>query len=257
MTQAVFLTDPASAAEAASAGSLVLAGREGHHAADVRRLRRGESVDVVDGEGRRLRCTVSEVSRAQVVLAVLDVHREPAPTPRLTVAQALVKHDAADRALSSMTEVGVDEVLPWTAERSVVTWDDSRVPRALARWRATVAEAAKQSRRAWVPRVPDPATTAGLLERVRAADVALLLDRDAPAPLADVDIDAASDVLLVVGPEGGLSPHETAALTEAGARPVHLGPTVLRSATAGAVAAAVLLSRSRRWMTRQPEASAG
>lgn len=257
MTEPVFLTDPASAADAASARSLVLAGREGHHAADVRRLRRGEAVDVVDGEGLRLQCTVREVDRGQVVLDVVDAWHEPAPTPRLTVAQALVKHDAADRALSSMTEVGVDEVLPWSAERSIVTWDDTRVPRALARWRAAVAEAAKQSRRAWVPRVPEPATTLGLSERVRAADLALLLDRDAPAPLAGVAVDDASDILVVVGPEGGLTPRETALLTESGALPVHLGPTVLRSATAGAVAAAVLLSRSQRWMTRQPQASAG
>jgi 16S rRNA (uracil1498-N3)-methyltransferase len=87
--------------------------------------------------------------------------------------------------------------------------------------------------------------------------VALVLDRDGSAPLADVAVDDASDILLVVGPEGGLTPRETAVLTDAGARPVHLGPTVLRSATAGAVAAAVLLSRSQRWMTRQHEASAG
>lgn len=257
MTHPVFLADRRTAADAASAGSLVLTGREGHHAADVRRLRRGEAVDVVDGEGLRLRCTVSDLGRAQVVLDVQQVRREPAPTPRLTVAQALVKHDAADRALTSMTEVGIDEVLPWAAERSIVTWDDTRAPRALARWRTTVAEAAKQSRRAWVPAVASPTTTAGLVERVRAADVALLLDRDASAPLADVAVDHVSDVVLVVGPEGGLTPEEASVLTEAGAQPVHLGPTVLRSATAGAVALAVLLSRSQRWMARQPEASAG
>ena len=257
MTQPVFLADPASAAAAASAGTLVLTGREGHHAADVRRLRRGESVDVVDGEGLRLQCCVCDVSRAQVVLDVVRVQRETAPTPRVTVAQALVKHEAADRALSSMTEVGVDEVLPWSAARSIVTWDDTRVQRALARWQAAVAESAKQSRRAWVPRVPAPVTTADLVERVRAADVALVLDRDAADPLAGVTLDDSSHVLVVVGPEGGLTAQETAVLAGAGARPVHLGPTVLRSATAGAVAAAVLLSRSQRWMTRQPQASAG
>jgi 16S rRNA (uracil1498-N3)-methyltransferase len=257
VTRPVFLCDPDVAREAQSQGVLVLGGREGHHAADVRRLRRGEEVDVVDGHGLRLRCTVTDLGRGQVVLDVRDAVREPVATPRVTVAQALIKHDAADRALSAMTEVGVDEVLPWSAERSVVTWDAARQQRALARWRADVAEAAKQSRRSWVPVVPAPVTTAELANRVGEADVALLLDREAPEPLPDDHVRHACDVLVVVGPEGGMTERDVTLLTEVGARPVHLGPTVLRSATAGAVAAAVVLSRTGRWLSGQAEVPAG
>lgn len=236
--------------------TVVLSGREGHHAADVRRLRPGERVDVSDGAGRRLGCRVVSVARGEVRLDVVSRTIEPPPEPRVEVAQALIKQEAAERALAAMTEVGVDAVLPWTASRSVVTWDDERVERGVRRWRAAVTEAAKQSRRAWVPEVSTPVGTDELASRVRQADLALLLDADADRSLASVGVGAAG-ILLVVGPEGGVNEQETAALTQAGALPVHLGPTVLRSATAATVAAAVLLSRTPRWRPRAQEAPAG
>jgi 16S rRNA (uracil1498-N3)-methyltransferase len=236
--------------------TLVLSGREGHHAADVRRLRPGERVDVSDGVGSRLRCRVVAAARSEVRLEVVSRRSEPPAVPRVEVAQALIKQDAAERALAAMTEVGVDAVLPWTARRSVVTWDGERVERGVRRWRAAVTEAAKQSRRAWVPEVSTPVSTDELVHRVGQVDRALLLDVDAEDSLARVEVGATS-ILLVVGPEGGLTEHESAALVAAGALPVHLGPTVLRSATAATVAAAVLLSRTPRWRSRAQEAPAG
>lgn len=237
--------------------TIVLAGREGHHAADVRRLHPGEPVDVSDGRGLRLRCRVEASGRGEVTLTVESRVAEPAPVPRVEVVQALVKSDAAERALAGMTEVGVDAIVPWAAARSVVTWDDNRVERGLRRWRSTVAEAAKQSRRAWVPQVSTPADAAELVRRVGQADTALLLDASHADPIALVDLAGATSVLVVVGPEGGVTDHERAALVAAGARPVHLGPTILRSATAGTVAAAVLLSRTARWTTPAVDACAG
>lgn len=265
MTLPVFLTEPDSAATAAAQKMLTLTGREGHHAADVRRLRRGERVEVVDGLGLRLLCTVREPGRAHLLLDVVDAVREPRAVPQVTVAQALVKQDAAERALAAMTEVGVDTVVPWSAAHSVVSWDAAREQRGLRRWVTTVEQAAKQSRRAWVPDVTQVADLPALLDRVGHADLALVLDGDAERPIADVglaevgvaDGGATHDILLVVGPEGGIARSEMAALQDAGAMAVHLGPTVLRAATAGAVAAAVLLSRTPRWLTRRVEAPAG
>jgi 16S rRNA (uracil1498-N3)-methyltransferase len=234
-----------------------LSGREGHHAADVRRLRVGERVEVTDGRGTRLGCEVRAVARGQVDLEVTARRVEPEPSPRLEVAQALIKSDAAERALAGMTEVGVDAVWPWAAQRSVVTWDADRVERGVRRWRTIVAEAAKQSRRSRVPDVGVPLSTAQLAQRVREVDVALLLDVAGSEPLAAVEVATEATVLLIVGPEGGETPDESAALVAAGARPVHLGPTVLRSATAGTAAAAVLLSGTRRWLTRHEPVWAG
>lgn len=253
MTPPLFLLDTASL----QGESVQLSGREGHHAADVRRLRVGERADVSDGAGLRLQCRVESVSRASITLQVLARVVEPPARPRVEVAQALVKHDAADRALAGMTEVGVDAVIGWAAQRSIVTWDADRLERGMRRWRAAVAEAAKQCRRAWVPQVEGPLDTEGLAERVSAADVALLLDADAPDALGAVDLADVAGVLLVVGPEGGVSDDESTRLVAAGARRVHLGPTILRSSTAGTVGAAVLLSRTRRWAARAAEASAG
>lgn len=253
MTSPLFLLDP----EQLGGATVRLTGREGHHAADVRRLRVGEHVDVSDGVGTRLRCRVRAVARGDVELDVVDRRVEPPPRPRVTVAQALVKQEAAERALAGMTEVGVDAVIPWAARRSVVTWDAERVQRGVRRWRSTVAEAAKQSRRAWVPQVDDPLDTRALAARVRTVDVALLLDCSAAQSLTQVSVADASDVLLIVGPEGGLPGDELNELTTAGARPVHLGPSVLRSATAGTVAVAVLLSRTPRWATQVRRDDAG
>lgn len=253
MTAPLFLLDP----DRLAGDTIVLAGREGHHAADVRRLHSGEPVDVSDGRGLRLRCRVVASGRGEVTLAVRSREVEPAPVPRVEVVQALVKQEAAERALTAMTEVGVDSIVPWAAARSVVIWDDDRVERGLRRWRTTVAEAAKQSRRAWVPQVSAPVGSDELARRVGQADTALLLDAPDADPIGLVDVAGSASVLVVVGPEGGVTDHERAELVAAGARPVQLGPTILRSATAGTVAAAVLLSRTARWTSHAVEAPAG
>lgn len=253
MTPPLFLVER----EQHGGDTIVLSGREGHHAADVRRLRVGEPVQVTDGEGARLGCRVVDVARGQVVLVVEQRTHDLAPSPRVEVAQALIKHEAADRALSGMTEVGVDVVIPWTAQRSVVSWPPDRVERGVRRWRAGVLEAAKQSGRSWVPQVRAPMDTGALTHRVAAADVALLLDGSASDPIGEVVVPAGATVLVVVGPEGGLTEDESRSLTDAGARGVHLGPTVLRSATAGTAAAAVLLSRTARWLDRPHAMAAG
>jgi 16S rRNA (uracil1498-N3)-methyltransferase len=253
VTPPLFLLDRASL----SAPVIALSGREGHHAADVRRLRIGEVVDVSDGHGTRVRCRVRDVERSRVLLDVQARITEPRPRPWLVVAQALIKQDAAERAIAGMTEVGVDAIVPVTAERSVVTWADERVERGVRRWQAAAREAAKQARRAWVPQVADPCDLTELAARVRGADLALVLDAQAPVALGCLEVPDEGTVLLVVGPEGGLTDHEMATLEAAGARRAHLGPTVLRAATVGIAAAAVLLSRSQRWTIPHQQAPAG
>jgi 16S rRNA (uracil1498-N3)-methyltransferase len=242
VTTPVFLVDPA----AATGPEVVLAGAEGHHAADVRRLRVGEPVDVADGCGTRLACHVRQVDRGRVVLGVDRREVEPEPQPRVVAVQALVKHDA-EQAVTTMTEVGVDRVVPWVAARSVVVWQGDRVARGVRRWRSAAAEAAKQSRRSWVPTVTEPCTTDQVAEQVADADLAVLLDGAAQAALTDLTVPDSGTVLVVVGPEGGVTEAERATLVAAGAVPARMGPTVLRAATAGTVAAALLLAATARW----------
>jgi 16S rRNA (uracil1498-N3)-methyltransferase len=238
----VFLVPPGDLA----AGVMALAGPEGHHAAAVRRLRPGERADLSDGAGTLAEGVVTGVGKDSVTLDIRAVHTVPPPQPRLTVAQALPKGDRGELAVELMTEIGVDAVIPWAAARSITKWQAERGAKALAKWRATAREAAKQSRRAWLPEVTDLASTAALAQRVAAA-YAIVLEADAPARLRELPLPESGDVLLLVGPEGGISPAERAALRDAGALEARLGPTVLRTSTAGAAAAAVLLARTARW----------
>ena len=233
------------------AGSLAgdrlgLDGAEGRHAAAVRRVRVGEEVDVVDGAGTRCVCSVAVVGRDVVELDVRERSVEPPPQPRLVLVQALAKGDRGELAVELATEVGVDEVLPWQAERCIVKWDGPRGEKALSRWRSTAREAGKQSRRARHPVVAHWASTEELLARV-ATTPTLLLHETASEPLASVDLPDAGELLLVVGPEGGLTDKEVRALTAAGAVAVRLGSSVVRTSTAGAAAVAVVSARTSRW----------
>jgi 16S rRNA (uracil1498-N3)-methyltransferase len=239
----VFLVPPGELAAAV----LTLSGPEGHHAAAVRRLRPGERADVSDGAGTLAEGVVTGVGKDTVTLEIRATRSVPAPQPRLVVAQALPKGDRGELAVELMTEIGVDAVVPWSADRSITKWQGDRGQRALGKWRATAREAAKQSRRGWLPEIAELATTAVLVRRVAAAARAIVLEADAAARLHELALPEAGDILLVVGPEGGISQAERAALLEAGAVAARLGPTVLRTSTAGAAAVAVLLSRTARW----------
>lgn len=222
-------------------------GPEGHHAADVMRLRLGEPVDLTDGEGLRVHGRVAAVERSRVGVDVVERAEEPPPSPRLVVVQALPKGDRGERAVEMLTEVGVDEIVPWSAERCVTVWRGERGDRALTRWRTTARAAAKQSRRWWHPEVAELAGTASVVARLRSAEQALVLHEAGAAALGEARVATSGEVVLVVGPEGGLSDGEVAAFEEAGAGVVRLGPTVLRTSTAGVVAAGLVLSRSGRW----------
>ena len=223
--------------------TFLLDGPEGRHAAAVRRIRPGETVVLTDGLGRAITGPVVGAGKQSVTVEVAEQLVEPAPAVRFVVVQALAKGDRGELAVEVLTEVGVTEVVPWQAARSIVRWSGERGVKGLARWRSTAREAAKQSRRLWAPTVAEPIDTAGLAARIAAADVALLLHEDATTPLAAVAPPTAGEVLLVVGPEGGISPDELAALTAAGGRPTLLTPYVLRTSTAGVVACAGLMLR--------------
>lgn len=230
------------------AGPAVLDGPEGRHAATVRRLRPGEAVLLSDGRGGLADAVVERTGRDAVELTVTRAVAVAAPEPRVLLAQALVKGDRGELAVELATEAGIDGILPWRAARCVARWEDGpRGAKALARWRTTVREAAKQARRPWVPPVEEPVSTAGLARRVREVAGALVLHESAAAHLSDVELPASGELLLVVGPEGGVTDAEIDELVAAGACPVRLGAEVLRASTAAAVALGALGVRTGRW----------
>ncbi len=220
-------------------------GPEAHHAVAVRRLGVGEQLMLCDGAGRRATGEIVETGKRRMVVRVDQIGDEPRPTPHFTVIQALPKGDRGELAVEVLTEIGVGAVVPWAASRSVAVWRGERADKSLAKWRATAREAAKQARRSWFPEVTELADTAEVLRRIAEADLALVLHEEADEALpASV---GAEHVLLVVGPEGGLSPEEVERFTAAGARPVRLGSEVLRTSTAGLAAVSALMSRTGRW----------
>lgn len=245
MTRPVFVVPADVLRDALEDSPLRLEGQEGRHAAVVRRIGAGEEVDLVDGVGRRATTEVTAASHDGLEVTVLEVSREPEPQPRLVLVQALAKGDRDDQAIEAATELGVDAIIPWQSQRSIVQWRGERGRRSQGKWVDLVRAASKQSRRARFPEVEPLVDLKALARRVEEATVAYVLHEEATRPLAGADLPDQGEVLVVVGPEGGISPEELTTLQGAGAQTVRLGHTVLRSSSAGPAALAVLSARSR------------
>ncbi|WP_431949328.1 16S rRNA (uracil(1498)-N(3))-methyltransferase [Actinacidiphila sp. bgisy167] len=244
MTAPVFVVEPGTLGP----DRITLSGPEGRHAVSVRRLRVGEEIVLTDGLGRGAYGTVAAVDGKDTLeVAVAGLREEAEPRPRITVVQALPKGDRGELAVETMTEVGVDAVVPWAAARCITQWKGERGAKSLAKWRSTAREAAKQARRLRVPEVADVLTTRQLVGLLSGAAFAAVLHEEGAEPLATAPLPTEGDIVLVVGPEGGVSPEELDAFAAAGAKPYRLGASVLRTSTAGVAATALLLGRTGRW----------
>lgn len=235
-------------AVAAPGDAVILRGAEAHHASSVRRVRVGEEVTVGDGRGAWLTGAVESVAPREVVVRISARTDAPEPSPRVVLVQALAKGDRDELAVQAATELGADEIVPWQAARSVSRWDAAKAVKGRARWGTIVREAAKQAHRPWVPVVAELTSTAGLVQRAAASRL-LVLEPTASERLSTLAVEDGDgrDIVLVVGPEGGIAPEELDALAAAGGRLVRLGDTVLRTSTAGPAALAVVSSALGRW----------
>jgi 16S rRNA (uracil1498-N3)-methyltransferase len=242
VTLPVFVHD---ALAGASVGDHVaLSDDEARHVA-IKRIRVGEQVSLTDGSGTTALCTVTETTRPAVTLRVDEMAARAPEMPRVVVVQAIPKGDRGELAVEMLTEVGVDVIVPWAASRSVAVWRGDKQTKALARWRSTAREAAKQARRWWFPEVTEMVTTDAVVGLLEKASVPVVLHEAASGPLADLPVPGRGEIVIVVGPEGGISDEELAAFATVGAEPVRLGSSVLRTSTAGVAATAALLARSR------------
>ncbi|MGW9549564.1 16S rRNA (uracil(1498)-N(3))-methyltransferase [Citricoccus zhacaiensis] len=250
MSNPLFYVGDGELAPASAGATVVVSGAEARHAAQVMRLSSGERVDVADGSGRRVSGIVHSAAPDRVEVTVETVHDEPAPYPELVLVQALAKGDRDLLAIQTATELGLDAVHPWQAERSIVRWKGDKAAKAVTKWEAALLSAAKQARRTRVPRTEKVLDGLGVASVCGPGSLVLVLHEDARQSLGEAvaeagmltgeTVERVERIVLVVGPEGGISPAETAALSEAGGRPVVLGHHVLRSSTAGPAAVAVL-----------------
>lgn len=232
-------------AGAAVGERITITGPEARHAVTVSRVAVGERLTIGNGAGLVVAGTVAVAEPSELGVDVSEVQEFPRPAPAVFLAQALAKGDRDELAVQAATELGVDGVIPWSAARSVSRWEGAKVAKGTERWRAIVREASKQSLRAWVPDVLDLVTTKQLAAMASAGRM-LVLEPTAAQPLSAFESDG-RDLILVVGPEGGIAPDELDRLTAAGAELVHLGPEVLRTSTAGPAALAALNTPLRRW----------
>lgn len=238
--------------EVPAVGQLVrITGDEGFHAATVRRIRPGETLAVSDGSGTVADCVVEAADKRCLTARVLDRRVISPARPAVTVVQAIPKSERSELAIELACEAGADEFVAWQAARCVARWDPERAEKGLRRWRAVARSAARQSRRTWIPAVAGPLSTAALdgflRERHAAGAVLVVLHESAEKPLASIPLGDAESVVMVVGPEGGISTEELDILVAAGAAPVRLGPAVLRTSTAAAVALGAIGVLTPRW----------
>ncbi|MGB3257834.1 MAG: 16S rRNA (uracil(1498)-N(3))-methyltransferase [Ornithinimicrobium sp.] len=248
MSAPLFLLEDGALSSVEVGDSVALDGPEGHHAVTVARMQAGQSILLADGSGALAACRIAETGRGSLSATIDSITMNPAPEPRFTLIQALAKGDRDLLAAEVGTELGVDEVLPWEADRSIVRWRGERAEKAQRKWQNTLVAATKQARRARVPVLGEVADRSAVAHRIAAADLAFVLHESAGSALSAVqpeELPTHGEIVLIVGPEGGISEDELAEFTGAGARAVLLGSTVLRTSTAGSAAIAVLSSLDR------------
>lgn len=232
--------------ESAVVGDRVsIVGHEARHAVTVSRIALEERIAIGNGAGLVVSGEVVTAEHTELAIVVDEVRVEPRRDPAIFLVQALAKGDRDELAVQAATELGVDGVIPWVAARSISRWEGAKVAKGRDRWAAVAREASKQSLRAWIPDVLDLVTTKQLARLAEGARM-LVLEPTATEPLSAFAA-TGEDLIVVVGPEGGVSPQELELLTAAGASPVRLGDAVLRTSTAGPAAIAVLNTTLGRW----------
>ncbi|SJN12445.1 Ribosomal RNA small subunit methyltransferase E [Leucobacter sp. 7(1)] len=227
-------------------------GDEAHHAVRVSRLRVGEQILLGNGSGALARGTVTVAEKQRFAVALSAVQLVEAATPRVVLAQALAKGDRDERAVEQATEFGIDAILPWEATRSVSRWADAdKRERGRAKWQRIAREAAKQSVRPWIPEIESAVTLSDLAERCSAQGTAVVALHPAGTTTlsawASDHAAALTEIILVIGPEGGFADAELDTLRAAGADVRVLGETVLRTSSAGPAGIAVLNTILGRW----------
>lgn len=227
-------------------GLILLDDDESHHARNVRRARMGESVYLTDGFGEVGSGVITGLPRrGGVEIDVTQSWSVALPPVLITVVQAVAKNDRLETSLSMMTELGISRIIPWRAQRCVAGGNH-----VTDKWQKITREASKQSGRAWLPEVLAEHQTPQLLAELGLGSQVIVGEAGASETLGQVQINEVGSLVIVVGPEGGLTEPERDQFTMAGAALVSVGQNTLRSTTAGvALVSGLVTLLSRRPIT--------
>ncbi len=226
---------------------VILKNDEAHHAIKVRRTNIGEVIFITDGNGLVVEAQVTKIGPGnQLEAKVLNRQEKQLQFPIICVAQAIAKGDRADLSIELLTEVGVDQVIPWQANRSVSKLE-GKSEKLIQKWQGVARESTKQSRRAFIPQILDLAVTSQLVNHFKNYEKVIVLDPDSNNKFLDEVKNVTKNILLVIGPEGGIDEGEMEIFKKANARFATLGDSILRTSSAGAISSAILLA-STKWI---------
>jgi 16S rRNA (uracil1498-N3)-methyltransferase len=226
--------------------TIEVTGDEAHHAIKVLRIKIGEEILVSNGDGNWVRATVSQIDKKSLSAQVLERGYQSIKSPKLVVVQGLPKSDRVKEAIEILVESGVDLIIPWQADRSISKWQKD----SLSKWQSAAIAATKQSRRFRVPEIIEELSLSELLEIESETSAILVMHESATRKLSEVvtkDFAGLSEIIIVIGPEGGITDSELGILQSAGAHIVGLGPEVFRSAHAGGAALSAVSALIGRW----------
>ena len=221
-------------------GSYEFANDDANHAIRVLRMQEGAEFMLSDGKGAWSQVVATEVKKKSMQVRVMDSGFQDPLATTITVVQAIPKGDRAKEAIELLTEAGVDRIVPWLSTRSIGKGSE--------KFAVTAREASKQSRRFRIPEVTDMATTAQICEAIKISDLAIAFHESATTKLSDqVSSHNVEHLLIIIGPEGGLTDEEIDAFTQAGAKVALMGRPILRSAHAGIAAVSAVSALLKVW----------
>ena len=212
------------------------------HAIKVLRIEAGEIFNLSDGKGSWSKVSVENVNKKSMTVKVLEIGHQEALDTSFTIIQAIPKGDRIKESIELSTEGGADRIVMWKASRSIGRSEDK-----LDKLQLTAREASKQSRRFSIPQISGVASTNDVIDEIAKADLALVFHESATSQLSTAVAKGAKKVVIIIGPEGGLTDSEVSDFAAAGAKVVLMGRPILRSAHAGLAALAAVNTALSIW----------
>jgi len=211
-------------------GRALISGADAKHIFSVLRLKASDWLVLSDGKGTSYRGEIVSISKKEVKILVTAIKQATPPVNRIRLCQALVKHDKFEWIIQKAVELGCQDIIPFTSERTVPTYRSEK----LERWQKIAREAAKQCGTSFIPKISSSVSFKELIENIvkDKSEALLFFEGEEKSPLSKIVICEQGPLNLIIGPEGGFAKEEIATAKKAGIKMAGLGPLILRVETA-------------------------